>query len=396
MQIIPHPLAGGLQQALASIGAGLERRGERQFEQQKKQLKSSALEQAFQKAFVDPNTGQFLEPTEQGVLGFLQTAQKADIPASELTPYVNFLAPQIKQRSKIEGTNDILNQVYGGRNDGSYSPVDTLSQDSDEDIIGNPQAGNLPDEAISRIAAIDPGLARILQDQKNTARQEERDFAKRSFERNKDYLKRLDEFDYNSNRFDIALNQMNQALESGDFESFRNVIGDMTGLEFVKTGSAQVVNSASKEFLISSLGEITGRPNQFLDQQIIKALINPQYTRSANKLILEGLRGIHDLKKKESVIARDIEDKYTSKGKEVPRNFQALVKKQLSKDVEEFEKSYTKKFTDLNKSIPEAKLGTTETVEEMPKAADLPEGAIVENKKTGQKFKVVGGKYRKI
>lgn len=169
----------------------------------------------------------------------------------------------------------------------------------------------------------------------------------RSFDRNKGYLENISNISKGLAKEKLALQQMKGAMDAGDFNSFKNVIGEMTGLEFLKTASAQVVNSASKQFLISSLGDITGRANVFIEKQITKALISPLYKEEANQLIYEGLEGLHELKKREVEIAQDLEEKYTSKGGEVPRNFQKLVRKELQKEAIEFEKRYEKRVKDL-------------------------------------------------
>lgn len=122
----------------------------------------------------------------------------------------------------------------------------------------------------------------------------------------------------------LAISQMKGALESGDFNSLRNAVGEITGQEWIKTASAQTVNSAAKQFLMSSLAGLSGRPNQFIEKQITKALISPLYKDAANTLILEGLEGLSDLKGKQIQIAEDLEEKYTSRGREIPRNFQKI------------------------------------------------------------------------
>ncbi|MFP3859221.1 MAG: hypothetical protein ACLFUW_00215 [Bacteroidales bacterium] len=174
----------------------------------------------------------------------------------------------------------------------------------------------------------------------------EREKEKRSFERNKNYLNRISGIANELPKEKLALSQMEGALNSGDFNSWRNAIAEMTGFDILKTSSAQTVNSASKQFLMSSLAGLTGRPNQFIERQITKGLISPLYKDEANKLIYEGYNGLADLKEKEVEIALDLEEKYTSAGREIPRNFQKLVRDKLKKEAEKFEDDYEKQIKD--------------------------------------------------
>lgn len=162
----------------------------------------------------------------------------------------------------------------------------------------------------------------------------------RSFQRNKKYLERISDISNEIPKEDVALAQMGAALEDKDFNSLRNVVADVTGNEWLKTASAQTVNSASKQFLMSSLASLTGRPNQFIERQITKALVSPQYRDTANELIFEGLGLLSDIRKKEVEIAQRVEEDYTDKGKEIPRNFQKKVTDELKEYSTEREKAY--------------------------------------------------------
>lgn len=164
----------------------------------------------------------------------------------------------------------------------------------------------------------------------------------RSFERNKKYLNRISDIAAEIPKENVALQQMRGALDSGDFGNWNNVLAELTGLEFLKNAAAQTVNAATKQYLMSSLAGLTGRPNQFIERQITMASINPQYRDAANELIYEGMKGLADLKKKEVEIAQKIEGQFARQGKEVPRNFQEIVRKKLEKEAIKFEKKYEK------------------------------------------------------
>lgn len=164
-----------------------------------------------------------------------------------------------------------------------------------------------------------------LQDLRNKDIKKTEASQERSYKRNEKYFTHLDEVRRNSRKKDLALQQIGSALKSGNFDSYRNKIGSLTGLDFVKNATAQTVNTAAKEYLVSSLADITGRPNMFLEQSISKAMVNPLYKEEANDLIFEGFQLLRNLEKKEDEIASQLEASYTENGGEIPRNFQKIV-----------------------------------------------------------------------
>lgn len=261
------------------------------------------------------------------------------------------LASQLK-REEQKAKMDQLMQLLGGVTPPPLEGEDTIDIDVGEDAFGRPASSNISDQQILAASFVDPNAARLLQAQKDNAEKRQEKKEERSYKRNEKYLHGLDEAVANMGKTKLALQQMKMALDQGDFESWRNIIGDFTGIEKLKSSSAQVVNSAAKEFLVGTLSEVKGRPNQFLEQQISKALLNPQYTKGANKLIWEGLNFAAQIKEKEKNIADELEAKYVNRGEEIPRNFQQQVRAKLKKEYETFEKNYEKQWKDLLSSKP--------------------------------------------
>lgn len=212
------------------------------------------------------------------------------------------------------------------------------------------------------------------------------EFEKRAYERNKPYFERLSKQSSNLPREKLALTQMKAAIKDDDFNSFRNSIAEMTGLDALKTSTGQVVNSAVKTFLISELGNITGRPNQFIEKQITKAAISPLYKKEANEAIFEGLNLVSQLKEREIQIAEDLEERYLSQGKEIPRTFQKQVKEKLKKESNELEKNYedyiNKLFTSKSK-----KKGEVEMIAPDGSTYAIPKKDVSSAQKSGYRLK---------
>lgn len=294
-----------------------------------------------------------------------------------LPPQLGFLPPNISKELLREAHDEqklsrLLNLLKGGKQGEEIV--------EGEEIEETPEG--LSEEDILAVGAIDPHMARLLQSQRESQQKRSEKLEERSFKRNEPFLKKIDEQMLSQPQMDLAISQMEGALQSGDFGTFRNVIGDLTGLEFLKTASAQVVNAASKEFIMAGLSELTGRPNQWIEQQLAKALINPQYANQANYMILAGLKHLNELRKARGAIALQLEEDYTKKGKEVPRNFQKIVHKKLEPLVKKFEQDYKRELNQLSKSPTE---GTVRMRDPAGNIRAVPQDQVQEAQKEGYK-----------
>lgn len=311
---------------------------------------------------------------------------------------------QMLMQSKMKGMQERerLKQIQGlvGLDQPVPREQETVLEETlTEDYAPSGRAKNIEDITegqLRAVALLEPQYGKFLQEQKKAAEKKIEKTEQRAFERNKKYLEKTDEERMSMPKKKLALTQMQTALETGDFESLRNTVADYTGLEFLKTASAQSVNAAIKEYLIGDLASLTGRPNQFIERQITKALINPQYAPEANKVILEGLQGLQKLKEREIDLVGELEEKYTEQGKEIPRNFQRIVKKKLEKEVQEFEEGYKKRIEDIFKpkqerislkKVPQGTRITVDIVDEfLKKAGNDPEKARELARKAGYEF----------
>lgn len=169
----------------------------------------------------------------------------------------------------------------------------------------------------------------------------------KSFELNKDYIKHMNEIGRDLPIQKRALDQLRMAKDAGNFNSIQNILATILHADFLKTAEAQVVNSAAKTFLMSSLSGLTGRPNQFLERQITKSIISPLYKKEANELIYKGMEDLYKIKEYEINTFQKLHAKYVKERGEVPRNFQEIVNQKVRKKAIEYEKRYEKKWRDL-------------------------------------------------
>ena len=262
------------------------------------------------------------------------------------------------------GQTEVLKQLLEVRQRGSLFPKRGLKDETDgvveEEVGFEEEIGRTPAEQVRR-----------------TEKQEQR-----SFERNKKFLDRMSSIAEELPKEKVALSQMEGALDDKNFNSWRNAVAEMMNSDVLKTASAQTVNSAAKQFLMSSLASLTGRPNQFIEKQITKALISPLYKTEANRLILDGLEGLMMLKEREVEIAEDLEEQYTQKGREIPRNFQKLVREKLKSETLAFEKGYENKVRELLSS----KKDTVAMRDPEGILRSVPKSQVSEAKKAGYKI----------
>ena len=312
VDIIPQtdPLAMLGQQAGAGLSSGLQMLMQQKMEgmQQQKQ-KAAAMEEyedLLKRGFSPKEAGLWIQFTEGGK---------------------THLAKEVLERMQREG--GLEQRGFPLRGEAVEGVIE--EQIPGEGSLRAPEEEEVEEEAV---AIREPGLTPKEEAARGLKMEE------RAFKRNEKYLEKQDEIRSALPSEKIALQQMRGALNAGDFNSRRNLVGDLFGQEWLKTASAQTVNSATKTFLMAALKGMTGRPNQFIEKQITRALISPQYKDEANKLILEGLEGLHRLKKFEADTVADLEEKFTSKGKEIPRNFQSIVNKKVAQKADEFEKKY--------------------------------------------------------
>jgi hypothetical protein len=272
-----------------------------------------------------------------------------------------------KEILKREANKNLFNQIFGGQQPSGLDNLDiterTPQGEVEEDethISDTSQKQPYSDQQIFASSLVNPNLARVMQSQNESIlkRQERKeDIAlkksevqeKRSFERNKKFLEKSDEERQALPRKRLALKRMEKAIKSNDFSSIRNSVADYLGFDMLKSASAQEVTTAVKEFLLSDVQALQGRPNQFIEKLMSKSYINPQYSKEANNAIYQGLADLSQLKEKELDIVADLEEEFTNKGKEIPRNFQQLVKKRLQPDIDAFEKKLEDSLKEIDK-----------------------------------------------
>lgn len=98
---------------------------------------------------------------------------------------------------------------------------------------------------------------------------------------------------------EAALNNMMDAIQRGDDVGFMSPDwwADFTGIKAFRTMTGAQLENASKEFLMSSVGQAGSRPNQWIEQRILSMAPEIGKTKLANETYAQGLRQELDLRK---------------------------------------------------------------------------------------------------
>lgn len=134
-------------------------------------------------------------------------------------------------------------------------------------------------------------------------------------ERSKNFLNEIDSQRQAISNKERALQQLDSALESGETGGFSidNIARIFGRPELLSQSGAQLIASV-KELLISNVGRVGTRPNQWIEQQIALALPDLGKSNIANKTLGEAIRGEIQLSRERirlaDQIAKEDIDKY--------------------------------------------------------------------------------------
>lgn len=94
--------------------------------------------------------------------------------------------------------------------------------------------------------------------------------------------------------------------------------------------SGALIESAAKRFLLSDLGDVKGRPNQFLESMILRSLPTLGKSRESNEVILESLNYQQELGAEKLRIYDELTDYYNQELGFVPANISRIVDQNLA------------------------------------------------------------------
>jgi len=174
-------------------------------------------------------------------------------------------------------------------------------------------------------------IAKVLQDQTKNARDLDLKREERNFKLNTPLFEGINSARRSIPEKDIALERIDEAIQSGDINRFTDWAADRLGLDPLKTSQAQILESAVKTLFLNDLQGIQGgRLNQLIEGNLLKSFQNIGKSPAANQEITETLYAIEDIVKERIKIFDKISETYDKAGRELPRNADKLIDDELN------------------------------------------------------------------
>jgi len=268
----------------------------------------------------EPGLGGYLgEGLGQGLSSGLQYLLQAKIGEKQ-----NRLAMQ-RDAAKQQAKEETLMRLLGP------------SQSFSEEEISGPQGSAMVEEEsgpnerqILAASLADPNLGRLLQGQQESKIRQREKVAGREWDRAKDVFKRADERAEALPVKENALATMKDALVDGNLGFFSpDNIAEITGVEAFRTPKGAQFITSGKEFFLGSLKRAGARPNQWIEQQLLKMLPKIGRSPEANLTVVAALESELAIEEAYGDILQKLEEEDMSKFGHVKGNIGQRANKEL-------------------------------------------------------------------
>lgn len=204
------------------------------------------------------------------------------------------LGPLLKEQEKGAQRSNLLNQLQGLSPQQEVSPQAGMSS-------GGFDPNQLSDQQLA-VAATDPTLKpfadqilanrrheQLLQQKQEEIKHkrfvDERDFA---YKEAKPAIDRADTLRDQLPQAENALAVQRAAVQEGDLSFFsRDSLAELTGLEGFRSAEGAIFKSAGKEYFLNNLQRVGGRPNQWIEQQLVDMQAKIGRSQEANEAVLD-------------------------------------------------------------------------------------------------------------
>lgn len=295
-------------------------------------------------------------PQEQNLVQLLDQAQQLSQPPvqSQLQPQQQPIQQQVQQQPAQQ------------------QPQISQSQATSSAALRNNERGQqrprLTDSQVSGLSIKHPKVAQIVQSQNraddarlNAKAARNWDIAKKVFQ---DSDKAAQGLITKENALAV---QRNAIAERGTGGFTQDMFANFFGSDLLRTAEGAGFITAGKEFLLGNIKRAGTRPNQWIEQQISKALPKLGQTDAANNTVIEMLDLENRIQRKEIELIDEIADKQEREVGYVKRSLGAEVQKEL------------KKFADQELKITEKRMrdiASADKPEKREAKRPLPEGRV--------------------
>lgn len=272
----------------------------------------------------------------QGISSGLDLAQKLAAKKAELKQKQDFVSQYFPQNKPSSGSPN--------PQDGSSYPDQLNNMD---------ETPNYTDEQIAAAMVVDPNLGKYLQSTQKEKRERDefpkKEYLKGQYKNLAKHQEKINDLEDSLPSKDIAVKSMEEAIESGTLSGNKEWLANFTGHEGFRNAAGAELRSAVKSYFLGDLNSITGRPNQFIEQQIVDAYPKAGNDPIANQKMLTGLKMQNEIAHARVDKTRELEEKYLAKMGYLPPNFEQIVNKELRPKVNEIEKNTIKQLNNLEK-----------------------------------------------
>lgn len=253
------------------------------------------------------------------------------------------------------GNEQQMPQGLGNEGQGNISQgLEGLEQQQQDDLPPPPgykAPQSKPISATEEVAAyaVDPNIGRAVSSIKTSQEKRFQSDRKRADDLTKDYRKEIHDKRKDLPNKKIALQMIRNAKPG---TSYTDIVGDFlatkTGFEGFRSGKSAEVGSATKNYLLSDLSRLTGRPNQFIERTLLSAYVSGQRGALKDAIIQLTMESSADLQAKEIEMFDDLSRQYEEKYGYTPSNINQLVEQKMKPYAEATEKRLQNQFQQIN------------------------------------------------
>lgn len=332
---MPQPIIvgdrSGLGAGITAAGGALSAALGRKAETQKELMKKNALQKALEEADFS---------TQQGQTTFLMRALQSGNDPKEAIEIMKQFKPSSLQKLLEQyqnpqmGMNTPNPDVSGNPNVIEAAPTPR----SIDPATRNLPYSNIPQEVkMQMVADKDPEVSnfgKALLEEEDRARKIYNENRKYNTEQAKDHMKRVQENEPKNRIKRGMVNAIKRGIQERDLSQFSQdwwakFLGDLG--EGLVTPEGALVGTAVKEFFLSDLARVSGRPNQFIESRLLQVLPDIGKTEEANLSMASIIDYILDMEDKEIALTNQIAEQYEKDPNYgyVPGNISRIVSEQM-------------------------------------------------------------------
>lgn len=167
-----------------------------------------------------------------------------------------------------------------------------------------------------------------------------------------------------------SINTLETSIQSGDLGTLSgDYLANVTGIEGFRSGKGALFLTAGKDFFLNNIGRVGNRPNQWVEQQLVKMQPEIGRSREANESVVEFMKFKVDTDEAFMRTIDQLSDEYKKTLGYVPGDIGVIADKAMKPYVEKRQKQLAYKLRQIHEQ--EAGKETLSKMEKVPKGTPL-------------------------